>query len=111
MFHLPPALKAKGDQAEAAFRAWLNQSGVAFLYVEQSPLNVPDKLRGHAACAYLVLAEGQELDKRKLRDYLSARLASYKVPKDFYRLESLPKNPTGKVLKRVLREKTLTNKK
>lgn len=46
MFHLPPALKAKGEQAEAAFRAWLNQSGVAFLYVEQSPLNVPDKLRG-----------------------------------------------------------------
>lgn len=46
MFRLPPALKAKGEQAEAAFRAWLNQSGVAFLYVEQSPLNVPDKLRG-----------------------------------------------------------------
>lgn len=46
MFQLSPALKAKGEQAEATFRAWLNQSGVAFLYVEQSPLNVPDKMRG-----------------------------------------------------------------
>lgn len=32
--------------AESAFRAWLNQSGVAFLYVEQSRLNVPERLRG-----------------------------------------------------------------
>ncbi len=46
MFRLPAALKAKGEEAEASFRAWLNQSGVAFLYVEQSPLNVPDRLRG-----------------------------------------------------------------
>ena len=45
MFRLNPALKAKGEEAEASFRAWLNQSGVAFLYVEQSPLNVPDRLR------------------------------------------------------------------
>ncbi len=77
---------------------------------EAAVIGVPDKLRGHAACAYLVLAEGQELDKRKLRDYLSARLASYKVPKDFYRLDALPKNPTGKILKRVLRDKVLTDK-
>lgn len=46
MFHLSPELKAKGEAAEAAFRAWLNQSGVAFLYVEQSRLNVPERLRG-----------------------------------------------------------------
>lgn len=45
-FRLSDVLKAKGDQAEAAFRAWLNESGVAFLYIEQSPLNVPDALRG-----------------------------------------------------------------
>lgn len=37
MFKLFAELKAKGGQAEAAFRAWLNQSSVVFLYVEQSP--------------------------------------------------------------------------
>ncbi|WP_080815042.1 hypothetical protein [Agrobacterium fabrum] len=41
MFRLSAHLKAKGEEAEASFRAWLNQSGVSFLYVEQSPLNVP----------------------------------------------------------------------
>ena len=46
MFRLPAALKAKGEEAEAAFRTWLNWSGVAFLYVEQSRLNVPERLRG-----------------------------------------------------------------
>lgn len=46
MFTLSAALKAKGEQAEADFRAWLNWSGVAHLYVEQSPFTVPENLRG-----------------------------------------------------------------
>lgn len=46
MFKLPADLKAKGEAAEAAFRAWLNQESAAFLYIEQSPLNVPAPLRG-----------------------------------------------------------------
>lgn len=46
MFKLPAKLKAKGEAAETTFRAWLNHSGVAFFYVEQSPLNVPERLRG-----------------------------------------------------------------
>lgn len=46
MFILPAALKAKGEQAEAGFRAWLDWSGVAYMYVEQSPLTVPAGLRG-----------------------------------------------------------------
>lgn len=46
MFELPADLKAKGEKAEAAFRAWLNQESAAFLYIEQSPLNVPAPLRG-----------------------------------------------------------------
>lgn len=46
MFRLSPDLKAKGAKAEADFRAWLNYSGVAYMYVEQSPLTVPEGLRG-----------------------------------------------------------------
>lgn len=46
MFTLSPELKAKGEQAETEFREWLNRSGVAYMYVEQSPLNVPERLRG-----------------------------------------------------------------
>lgn len=45
-FRLSPALKAKGEQAEQDFRAWLDWSRVAYMYVEQSPLYVPESLRG-----------------------------------------------------------------
>jgi Holliday junction resolvase len=40
-----PELKAKGEQAETDFRDWLNWSGVGYMYVEKSPLNVPERLR------------------------------------------------------------------
>lgn len=46
MFQLSPELKAKGEKAEAAFRDWLNRSGVGYVYVEQSPLTVPEAHRG-----------------------------------------------------------------
>ncbi|KQT65859.1 MULTISPECIES: hypothetical protein [unclassified Aureimonas] len=46
MYRLPTALKAKGDKAEAVFREWLDASGVPHLYVEQSPLTVPEAYRG-----------------------------------------------------------------
>ena len=67
-------------------------------------IGVPDELRGQAARAYIVLAEGHEFHKRALRDYLQTNLASYKIPRDFVVVEALPKTQTGKILKRVLRE-------
>jgi long-chain acyl-CoA synthetase len=73
---------------------------------EAAVVGIPDKLRGHAARAYVVAAEGHILDVKALRSYLQARLAPYKVPKEFSEVKSLPKNSTGKILKRVLREQT-----
>ncbi|MDR3590806.1 MAG: long-chain-fatty-acid--CoA ligase [Negativicutes bacterium] len=71
---------------------------------EAAVIGVPDELRGQAACAYLVLSEGQTFDKKAIRDYLQAKLAGYKIPRDFVLVAALPKNQTGKILKRVLRE-------
>ncbi|MBP1763433.1 MAG: o-succinylbenzoate--CoA ligase [Firmicutes bacterium] len=79
---------------------------VAFPNVmEASVVGVPDKLRGNAGCAYIVMAEGHELDKKALKEYLQANLAIYKIPREFVQVNSLPKNSTGKILKRLLREK------
>lgn len=74
---------------------------------ENSVVGVPDKLRGQAVCAYVVLKEGQEATKPQLRRFLMERLAGYKVPKYFFFCEQLPKNGTGKVLKTALREKAI----
>jgi len=71
---------------------------------ETAVIGVPDSLRGQQAAAYIVLAEGIELDRKSIREYLSANLAAYKIPKDFIVVESLPKTSTGKILKRQLQE-------
>ena len=71
---------------------------------EAAVIGVPDELRGQAARAYLVFAEGHEFNKKALREYLQPRLAAYKLPRDFVVMDVLPKNQTGKILKRVLRD-------
>lgn len=58
---------------------------------ENAVVGVPDKLRGQAVCAYLVLKEGAAATKPQLRRFLMERLASYKVPKYFFFCEQLPK--------------------
>jgi long-chain acyl-CoA synthetase len=79
-------------------------SGVA----ETSVIGIPDKLRGSAVYAYVVMEDGDRLDKKSLREYLQANLALFKVPREVIEVQSLPKNSTGKILKRVLREQVGT---
>ncbi len=49
--------------------------------------------------------EGNDLTENELRSYLKDKLANYKIPRQFIFVQDLPKNATGKVLKRVLRDK------
>jgi len=76
---------------------------------EVAVVGIPDKLRGQAICAYIVLKEGAQLDNRTIRKYLLGRIAPYKVPREFFYCEQLPKNSTGKILKRVLQEQATVN--
>ncbi len=71
--------------------------------IDAAVIGVPDKLRGQAVQAYLVLEAGHILDKKSIREYLQNNLAAYKIPRDFLQVDALPKNQTGKILKRVLR--------
>lgn len=70
--------------------------------VEAAVIGVPDGLRGQAVCAYLVFAEGFSLDKKSLREFLQTRLAAYKIPRDVFAVDALPKSQTGKILKRLI---------
>jgi long-chain acyl-CoA synthetase len=76
---------------------------------EAAVVGIPDKLRGQAICAYIVLKDGQQLDNRTIRKYLLGRIAPYKVPREFFYCEQLPKNSTGKILKRVLQEQAVVD--
>jgi long-chain acyl-CoA synthetase len=63
---------------------------------------VPDKLRGEVPKAFVVLREGAKVTEAALRDFCRKSLAAYEVPRYIEFRQSLPKGPTGKILKRVL---------
>lgn len=72
--------------------------------VEAAVIGVPDMDFGEAVHAFVVLKEGAEENIEKLTAYCAARLAKYKVPKHIEFLDDLPKNTTGKILRRSLSE-------
>lgn len=65
-------------------------------------IGVPDEKWGEVGKAFLTLKQGKALEVDELRNYLSERLAKYKIPKFFEIRDSLPTSATGKILKREL---------
>jgi len=55
--------------------------------------------------AFVVIAGGAELSEDEVKTYVKEHLARYKVPRDVEFLNELPRNATGKVLKRELQGK------
>jgi len=72
--------------------------------IEATALGVEDKDWGHRLRAFVVKAEGATIDEAAIKEYVKANLARYKVPREVIFIEELPRNPTGKILKRELRE-------
>ena len=71
---------------------------------EAAALGVPDEDFGQRLRAYVALRPGHELSEREVQDYVKANLARYKVPREVVFVDELPRNPSGKVLKRELAE-------
>lgn len=72
---------------------------------EAAVVGVPHREWGESARAFVVRRAGALLDEGELKIYLRDRLSGPKVPQSIVFLDSLPRNPTGKVLKRELRER------
>ena len=64
----------------------------------------PDDRWNEVPVAFYVAAPGANVDDGQLERHCRASLAGYKVPKGFVAIDALPRNPSGKVLKRELRE-------
>jgi len=63
-----------------------------------------DDARGEVPMAFVEVHEGQVFDETSIRDFCRKNLANYEVPKEIIRVETLPRGPTGKVLRRKLKE-------
>ncbi len=71
---------------------------------EAAVVGIVDAEWGERVRAFVVAKQGVTVDAPTLVDYCRKQLAGPKVPRDFVFLDALPRNPTGKVLKRELRE-------
>jgi long-chain acyl-CoA synthetase len=72
--------------------------------LECAVVGVPDSLKGEMAIAYVILEPGATLAADELEAFCRARLATYKIPREFAFTNEFPMNATGKILKRVLRD-------
>jgi acyl-CoA synthetase (AMP-forming)/AMP-acid ligase II len=72
--------------------------------LEAAVVAMPDERWGEVPRAFVVRKPGQEITEQALIAHCRSRLAGFKTPKQVVFLDTLPRNPSGKVLKRELRE-------
>ena len=70
--------------------------------VEASAIGVDDEEFGKRLRAFVVTVKGTEVSEAEVKQFVKDNLARYKVPREVVFLDELPRNPTGKVLKRDL---------
>jgi long-chain acyl-CoA synthetase len=72
---------------------------------EAAVIGVPHEVLGEDVVAFVVLRPGEEIDGEALRAMCLEQLADYKVPRQWYFIDELPRNATGKIVKNQLRER------
>lgn len=72
---------------------------------EVAVIGYPDEKWGEAVCAVVRAKAGEALTAEEVIDFCQGKLARFKIPKRVIFVDQpLPRNPAGKVLKRLLRE-------
>jgi long-chain acyl-CoA synthetase len=69
-------------------------------------IGVHDESRGEVPLAFVEIDDDHEFDETALRSHCREHLAQYKVPREIRRLDELPRNPTGKIMRRELNAET-----
>ncbi|BBY39736.1 fatty-acyl-CoA synthase [Mycobacterium mantenii] len=65
-------------------------------------IGVPDERFGHRLAAFVVAQQGSDIDVPELREYLKGRVSRFEQPRDINVVDSIPRNPAGKVLRKEL---------
>jgi long-chain acyl-CoA synthetase len=72
--------------------------------VASGVVSTSDPLRGEQPIAFVEIKEGEAFDEQALKTWCRQSLAGYKVPVSIRHLPELPKNPTGKIMRRDLKK-------
>jgi long-chain acyl-CoA synthetase len=72
--------------------------------VDAAVVAKPHEVQGEIPVAFISLHEGEQASKAEFIEYLKPRVAPYKVPREIIFTKEFPRAPTGKILKRRLRE-------
>jgi long-chain acyl-CoA synthetase len=74
---------------------------------ECAVIGLPDKEWGERVAAFIVPRSGHSVVPEELKSFLKSRLSPFKVPKEYVVVSELPKSPTGKILKREVKQQFL----
>lgn len=69
---------------------------------DNAVIGVPDERFGHRLAAFVVARPGAGIDPSALRDYLKDRVSRFEQPRDINVVDSIPRNPAGKVVRKEL---------
>jgi acyl-CoA synthetase (AMP-forming)/AMP-acid ligase II len=69
---------------------------------ENAVIGVPDEQFGRRLAAFIVLRPRSGLDEPAIREYLKGKVSRFEQPRDIYLVDSIPRNPAGKVLRKEL---------
>lgn len=72
---------------------------------EVAVISIPDTHWIEAVSAIIVLKEGEKITEKDVIEFCKNNMTSFKAPKHVHFTAGLPKNPSGKILKRTLRER------
>jgi len=66
-------------------------------------VGISDHIRGEVPMAFIELKEGETFDQQNIFNHLKTKIAGFKIPKEIRVVEALPRNATGKVMRRELK--------
>jgi feruloyl-CoA synthase len=72
--------------------------------MDAAVVGVPHELRGEAVKAFIVPMPGKQPDRQELEDFCRGKLGDFKIPSIWEFVETLPRNPSGKLQKYMLRD-------
>lgn len=75
---------------------------------DSAVIGMADESRGEVPVAFVELRDGETFDEKAIRSFCRETLPQYKVPRDIRLMEKLPRNGTGKILRRELAKEVAT---